>query len=454
VPGPQGETPYSDLEGTEIDAIHVGLGPQWLVMTPDGSRMLVLNHELERDTLAVIDPDAACKGDAPVDTGCVGELEARPLHDRLVLSPDSRFALSYISSEAAYSGAEEVINLNEVGVYDLQQPTVRFATVGFNPQSFAFTRDPDAPRVVALTSNKVVALDLLTGEDVPRELTLGTDTQLEPQEVVISSDDHFALVTVAGSADLFTFDLTQETLPINILSLSGVPESMALSGAGDETLILVDDGYELNIVHHEDFRIDVHPLEDSVNAMRMSPDGRFAVLYDADGLGRFMYYVDMEADRVQAYLLDNPCQDVRVSPDGQALVIFYVPDPWTQQDALDAHHAVAILNLAQGDREPNPILISSAPQGAAFAMGGTPERDDVFVPFDGVDHGLVGRFNLYTYDSKVVETPLWPRSVGVLEADGRVVVVHSVASGMISIFPEDAPERIQFIHGFMIQDIF
>jgi hypothetical protein len=389
----------------------------------------------------VVDLKATCTGEEPVDKGCVHQLESRPLHDSLVFSPDGRWALSYISQEAASSSQEEVINLNEVGIYDLYESTSRFSALGFNPLGFAFTQALDAPRAVVITDSRVIAVDLLTGEAVPRELTLGADTRVTPSQVVITPDDHYALVTMKSSADLYTFDLMQETLPINIISLSGVAQKMTLSSDQDATLITTESGWTLDIVHHADFSVDAIPLEAPVNTL-VSPAGMsFSMLYD------------VAAGRVKGYLLDNPTYQVQVSPRGDAIVIYYQPESSSGQGSLDGSHSVAILNLTNGDRQPNPILVPSAPGSSAFVTGAEPILDQVFVGLEGQGHGLIAGFNLATYDSRVVEVPPHPRSIGRLE-DGRIVAVHDAVNGLLSVFPAGDPGKVQFVSGFANTGLF
>lgn len=456
VPGPQGDQAYTDLEGTQVDTIFVGPGIGPVTPTADGRYLLLLNHDRQQDYLAILDPDAPCTGDYPVDASCIATLEAKPLHDRLELSPDGRFAISYISEQSASESEEAIINLNEVGIYDLEQMTVTFVPLGYNPKAFAFTQDPDqTPRAVVLTASQVTAVNLETPTEwVTRALTLSTDTEVSPSNVILTGDDRYALVTIKGSADLFTFDLSEESLPINILSLSGDALEMARSADGEQTLVLTNNGDYLNIIHHQDFSVDVLSLEDRMRNI-LVPDGAdYAVLYNNNESSDFLYVVDPADGRLQGYLLDNPYREVQASPGGDALAIFYVPR-YSGDSGLDGSYAVALLNLAEGNRQPNPIMVSSYPLNSTFARGSSPEAaQSLFVSLNAGDGGIVGRFNLSTFDTTSVDTPPGPETLAILPSDNRVVVLHSAATGLISIFPEDAPEKIQLISGFMAQDMF
>lgn len=456
VPGAQGEG-YTDQEGVLVRAIYVGEGPQALFAMPEHNRVLLFSHPTGQTasahTLAVVDGDAECTGEQPVDLGCVTSIEAKPLHDQLVASPDGRFALSYISAESAAQADEVVINLNEVGIYDLEAGTVQFATVGFDPRSFAFTKSESAPRVVILTASEVVLLDLLTGKATPRELTLSSSTQVRPSEVQLTDDDSYALVSIDNSPDLFTFDLTQESLPINILSLSGEPIEMGSQAGVGETVILTQGQGQADVVNHSDFSVTHYPLSSPANRILWLPGRAQAALYDATGNYPYLHILDLDRKRVQTYLLDNPCTDVRVSDDGGALVLFYVPDNEGNDGALDDSYAVAILNLDQGDRQPTPILVSNYPAGALFVEGAEPQLDSVLVPLNDRPNGALARFNLSSYDVDVFDIPYSPQRIQALQTDGRVVVSHSATLGMISIFPPNAPESVQFISHFLAQDI-
>ncbi len=443
------EDGYTDLETFDVENIGIGQGPQGLIFTPDKRYILSLTHGEDTDGLAILAPSATCTGERPVDATCVTTLDARPLHDTLVLSPDGRFAVSYISEESASQASQDVINLNEIGVYDLDNRTVLFATLGFSPKGFAFTHAESPPRMVAITETKVVVLDLETGETTQRELAGASDSQLRPDGVVVTGDDHYALMTLEASSDLFTFDLTQPNLPINIINLGMIPRQIALSATGNETLVISTTKTAIGVIHQEDLSVDVYELEQRVTEM-LSPEGSdYAVFYDATGVGRDLYYLDLEQGRMVAYYLENPCVEVHASPGGDALVLYYEPEPYsTGGSGLASSFAVAILNLAQGDRQPNPILVRTLPPAIAFHLGADPSQDQVFAPFQGSESGTVGSFNLSSYDSMAIDVAPMPYAIGIL-SDDRVVVAHQAALGFLSVFPVNDPDLVQFVHGFL-----
>jgi len=137
------------------------------------------------------------------------------------------------------------------------------------------------------------------------------------------------------------------------------------------------------------------------------------------------------------------------------LVLFYKPEPWTGSSSgsgLDSNYAVAILNLGQGDTQPTPIIVSSEPMDAVFYLGADPSQDQVFVPFGTEERGVVGRFNLSTYDSGATQVAPRPVEVGIL-SNGLVATVHQAAFGFISVFSLEDPDHVQYIRGFLTEGL-
>lgn len=451
-PGAQGETGYTDQEGVMSKAIHLGTITSRMTAIPAAHQILVFTEMNGHNQLLSLHPEKPCNGAEPVETSCVSTLEAHPLHDSLVVSPDGHYALSYISVASSNNNTDVVVNLNEVGIYNLVDGTVRFATVGFSPSSFAFTTTGD-PRVVLLTSTDVVLLDLTTGAVKSRELTLNTTSTLHPRQVLLTGDEQLALVTISGSADLYTFDLTQESLPINIISLTGTAGQMINSPSGNSTVILADAGAELNVLQHSDFSLKGYTLTGKMDTLLTIPGREQVVAYDADNGSHYLNLLDLEHNKVQAWLLDNPAPEVRVSPDGDALLLFYVPD-YSGSDVLSSNYGMAVLNLKKGDRQPTPLLLGSYPTGALFIPGAEDALDAVYVTVPDDGSGALAHLNLFDYSVEVYDLPPLPIALAALPEDGRAVVMHNSPLGLISIFSPDDPEGVQFITHFMTTDLF
>lgn len=451
VPGPADVTdaPYSDLSAAEVTVFQFEGTSRALAASPDGQTVVALTHGLT-DQLLIFTGDGAC---VPNEDGSCGApaLEARPLHDQVTFSPDGRWALTWISDGAATETGEAVVNLNEVGIYDLAQREVRFATLGFGPHAFAFTGEGDL--AVVLTRSQVAVVDLPTGDVRLRELTLGSDTRVSPNLVGLTGDDHFALVSVEGSSDLFTFDLTQASLPINILGLSGVPAVMAPTQDGQGTLILTSDGYHLDVLHHDDLTVSSETLRVRANALTVPPAGDYAVLWQMYGTSVGIF--DVRTERVTDVLLDNPAFDLSVSPDAAVLVIFYAPDGADSADGspLSQSYAVALLNLAQGDNRPDPVLTSAPPFGVAFVPGVEVGTGTAYTLLEASDGGRVASFDLDTNGSAALLVGPAPRQIGRLASDGRLVVVHDAGLGLVSLIDPATPDQVQMIHGFLAEDL-
>lgn len=440
VPGPQGDTAYTDLEGSVVSVIGVGDGLTALLDVPGQSKLLSLIHGRDGDAMAVLDLSKACTGETPVDLGCVKHLKAPPVHDQLVVSPDGRFALSYISSWAAASSDSVVVNLGEVALYDLEAEEVRTAQPGTGIRQVIFSSLSGAPMALILTQDQVVKLDLESGAMTPRELTLTTATNLTPQAAVLTDDEAFALVTLTGTADLFTFDLSQPTLPINILALSGNPLGMVKLDASDKTVILSGSGNKVDVVNGTASSVETYSLPYPATAMVPFPNFARVALFDASGSYPYLHVLDLETRKVQTWLLDDTLSQVQVSPDGGSLVLFY-------GSLNNPESAIALFNMAGGAREPSPIQLISPAGATLFQDAIGSDQDQVFLTLSGYNGSYVARFNLATLSAETVEVPPQPQSLYTL-SDGRVVAVHASNLGMLSVFPADDPGLIQFIPNF------
>lgn len=449
LPGAQGEQGYSDLEDVESQAIHVEGMATRLTASPATHTLLAFAQNYNTRTLVAVHTDRECDGAEPTDTGCVTSLEAATLHDAVALSPDGAYAVSYIRDTSSVQNSG-VINLNQVGIYSLADGTVRYATVGFNPSSFAFTTQGE-PRVVILTSTHVALVNLATGATTTRELTLSSATNLEPQQVLLSGDEQYAFVTINGKSDLYTFDLTQDNLPINILSLSGSPGTMINTESGDATVVIA--GTYLNTFRHSDLKVTATPLTTLTTRLISIPGTEAVVAYDDSARYHYLYRYDVDSGKLTTWLLDNPVSKVGVSPDGDALAMFYQPD-YSGNDALSSQVAIAVLNLKKNDRTPTPILIQGTPTNMLFVPGAEDAQDLVFVPVNSGESSVLARLNLFDYSASAIDIPPYPISIMPFQADGRMVIEHNSPLGLMSILEPENPSGVQFITHYMTTDLF
>ena len=133
-------------------------------------------------------------------------------------------------------------------------------------------------------------------------------------------------------------------------------------------------------------------------------------------------------------------------------MVYYRPEGGS--DTLDGSYAIAVLNLAQGDRQPNPVLTYTAPGAAAFLPGASDAEGQVFVALSAWDGTQLASVDLATYSSAAVETAPYAQWMDTLASGDRVVAVHASATGFISIFDPERPRDIRFIRGFLSQDLF
>ena len=442
MPGTSSGEAYTDLEGSSAAFVPLGETLVNLKAAPDLAHIAVIVRAWNGDQqLAMVDP-AAC--DPSTDPApCVSLLPSRPQHDGLIISPDSRWALTWITGQGL--DQSDVVNLSEVAIYNLESgEDPRFATLGFAPSTFKFSQDGD--RVVVLTDGQVVVMDLTTGVTHSRELTLSSETQVRPQFLGLTGDDHFALITLSDSADLYTIDLTQDSLPINILNLARPCTAFATTNDGAASIYMSDTQDAFDVLDHQTMSLRHVELDHFASKIYVPQVGNYVLLYDTWYGQPYLHRYDLARQKLQTWLLDGPISGVDVSPDGGTAVLYYEPY------STGSWWTVGILGLATNERQATPIQMGAEPRGVTFLHqeGG---EDQAIFSLNG-DGGRLAVVGLSSYSAWGVDIPFNAGAIYQLPSDGRLVVVHNSPAGFLTVAPATDPSAVQFYSGFMKTGMF
>lgn len=445
-PGAQGDEPYAELAEASVEAVALGGVAQKLVAHPDGKRLLALTHTRTEDFLVVLDSTKSCALDLPVETGCLQRIPSRPLHDVLEISPSGRYALSYISSEAASNGADGVVNLNQVVIYDLQSGESLASTVGYGPQQVHFAENGDAPRAILLTRTSMAVVELESGLARTRELSVSSSSPAYPSGLVVTGDEHYALVTFEGRSDLYTLDLTQSNLPINILALSAAPKSLVRSTSGERTALLSSNGLGVDVVEHADLSISHFELSHAMSELEALPGREQVLLTRPNQSERLSYVLDLSREKLTGWTHESGYAGVDVSPDGGTLVFRY-PVGSGGSGPLAYENAVGILRLDLGDKQPIPLLLGGVPEDVLFLTGSS-TLPVVATLFSGETYGYVATLSTETLTAQTVEVLGGPTRLFQLPGDGRLVTEYSRPLGLLGVMPADDLSPVQFFSGY------
>lgn len=445
-PGPQGEQPYAELAEASVEAVALGGVAQRLVPHPDGVRLLALTHARTEDFLVILDTSKTCALDLPVETGCIRRIPTRALHDVLEISPSGRYVLSYISAEAASEGAQGVVNLNEVLIYDLETGESRAAAVGYGPQQVRFAELSTPPRAVLLTRTGMAVVELDTGTTRIRELCISSSTPVYPDGLVLTGDEQYALVTLEGRRNLYTLDLTQSSLPLNILALTTAPKVMVRSASGDHTALLADNGLGVDVITHADFSLTHYTLSRAVNSLDALPGREQLLLTYPNRSEKLSYVLDLSQQKLIGYTHESGYSAVDISPEGGTLVFRY-PVGSGGNGPLAYENALGILRLDRGDKQPTPLLLGGNPDAVLFLAGDGPEPM-VATLFSAEEAGYVATISTESFAAQTTEVLGGPSRLLQLPADGRLVAEYGRPLGLLSVMPADDLSPVQFLSGY------
>ncbi|MBX2803153.1 MAG: hypothetical protein KTR31_36065 [Myxococcales bacterium] len=368
-------------------------------------------------------------------------------YNALAFSDDGRFAIAYLDFALGVQ-LEGVVNLTGIAVLDLVDNVSELVTVGFAPDQVLFTYDDggNAVSAVVLSRNQVANVNLLTEPAGVTQfpLTLDPDTERVPTGVALTPDGRYALISTAGSSDLYAIDLDNES--INIVDLSGTPATLQVDGTADRTVLVYGGRSVAEVMEHDFFEVDTIELDEGMN--QVTPIGGSALLW-SDNIGRHdLYRLDLEDNELVEYRLQNPAVSLHVAPTLEFAVALTRPEGGSGNDVdaiYDANPGMEVIDLSDNDSQ--PFLLEGQGLGVAFAQGDT--SLNALVLQRGVDY--LFRYDLYARQSEEIDLAAPPVAIGTL-ADGRFWITHNSPLGLVS-FLDPITGDVTEVGGFAAQGV-
>lgn len=263
-----------------------------------------------------------------------------------------------------------VSDLTQVLFMDLESGAITPVAVGFAADRILFNADDS--KAVVLSRGEVLVIELTSGNydiEVRFPLSLDVDVQVRPQDVALTPDGTYALVTVTGDDSLYVLDLEQES--INIVPLSAAPTAMVVDPVADRSIFVYANMAVVDILEHDLFEIETVPLDEPMNEIQ-SLAGE-ALLYSTAGR-KDAYVLELGSADYDELRLENPPSQLVLSPD-ETLALAITRPEVSGSSGLDAWYdsnwGVEIIDLV--DRENLPLVAESEPLAVAFtAEASTP----------------------------------------------------------------------------------
>lgn len=450
---PDGTTTQVELDGAR--ALHGELAP-------DGETVVLFAQttacedgpEAPRDPQQCLDDGGELVTQQELQVIRGGVVQGAPIQipnhfNRLSFTSDGRQAVAWLEYTAGTTlDISAVDNVTEVMFVDLESVTATPVAIGDVADRILF--DQDDARALVLSRSKVTVVELLSGDyerEVSFPLALDVDDKVQPTDLVLTADGHYAMLTIEGSGDLYVLDLVAES--INIVSLEAVPSDLVVESAMDTSMLVYAGRAKADILDHAYFELDPVDLEEPVSEIHML-EGEAFLVNTTSTVYKDAYRVDLETGEVIEYRLENPAYRAELSPDGNYAVAFTLPEGGYGDgvEALfDQNYGVELISMA--DDQSVPLIATSEPVGLAFRGSGAEsealvlvEGHDELMFIDlaratktplklddvGLDIGTVGETFYITLDS-----PLG--MVSFMDADGEITTVSGFAK--LDFFPPE-----------------
>lgn len=426
------------VDGTYAEVDLNGASPDSLTLVPGGDAVLVHASWPICDTTRkhvkflsdCPDDDLSYGHDLELvkDGAVVGVTADVPYQfNAMAFNEDASLAVAYLDfSNGDAIDVSGVLNLTEAVFVDLTSTEVHRVAVGFAPENVLFTND--GSRAVVLSRSQVAVVDLSTWSlIVTYPLTLDSSTQVEPTDVVLTPDGAYALVTIAGSADLYVLDLVAES--IDIVELNGTPSDLEVDTVNDRTIIVYSNKAQVDVLEHAYFETTGFELDEPASAILATGDQN--LLYNPGSSYHDVYRFNVALGSLDSYRAENPVETMYATEDGTMAVATTRPES-SYSDGVsgfyDAYYGLSIFDLTT-DRTPAALALESAPVGVQLVSEGG--VNTAFVLLAGLDE-LV-QVDLATGASSSLKLAAPPVGITAVP-DGPFVVSHESALGLLSFY--------------------
>jgi len=356
---------------------------------------------------------------------------------------DGQFAIAYLDFSDPDLNLDGVVNLTSVAVLDLERGLSTPVTVGFAADRVLFTHDLDgrAERAVVLSQNEVAVVDLT--DEIPTNrvtfpLTLDPDSVVTPVGIELTPDGRYALISVAGSSDLYALDLESES--INIVELSHNPTDMAVNISTDRTVLVYDGGSVVEVLEHDYFDLDVFALDEPMSRIESGED--FTLLW-SDGDGHDAYLLDLQTNQLTEYRLQNPAISMHIAPTEDFAIALTRPENGFGsgiEGVYDSSPGMEVLHL--DDDQTEPFLLEGTGLGVAWAA----TESSLHALILQQDAEYVYKLDMYTGRAEEISLAEPPIAIGSMR-DGSFYITHDAGLGLVT-FLDPKTNDTRTVSGF------
>ncbi len=432
---PGKDTVRVHLDDAEIDSIEAGAGGAVLARSTEfvcdaGATPSKYVADCPSDRLTQVG-----RADLIDASGSVARFDVGAWYGAFTFSADGHFAVAPIDANRPTAGGG-LVNLTSVLVIDEETKTSYEVSVGFAADRVIFRNDADGKAIgmLVLSRSEVADVDLTSQVAVLRAtypLTLDAGQTVTPIDVALTPDNHYALITIEGSGDLYVLDL--ESPSINIVALAGHPSALLVDPVSDRTYISYKASSRIDVLDHVRFDVETLDVDSATDHLVQGPGFVFA--YSRSG-ALDGYRIDTTTFAVDRYRFTQPPTRVELAPDGTAAI------------ALTATAGVGRLEVAdlrqvdgKVDTDVKPFGLDGVGVGLTFASDADGSR--ALILQDGVD--TLYSLSWPSLQVKAVDLPSPPAAIGTMP-DGTFYITHQDALGLVT-FLDDADNLVE-VNGF------
>jgi hypothetical protein len=449
------------------DAVRVTLEhdaePTRLLASPNATRLLAFTQwpVCTAETKETIERVADCPYDAleyryALDlvegTASYATADVPGFMNAIAFAPDDSTAVAYLDYESGEDiPVDGVVDLSEVVFLDLADGSTERMSIGFSPDEILFSAANDKALVLSRSKATVIGLDDFS-RDVTYDLTLDADVVVDPVGAQLTPDGRYAIISVQGSADLYTLDL--EVPHVDIKELASPPSAMWVSPTTDYdfTVLGYSNATRLDVYDHTYFNDHPVALEEPIDSL-VGANG-LVVAFNVRADTHDVYRLDLATLEVTEYVAANPVSSLEILDVGGApayAVAVMRPENGSGSGLdqyQDQNWGLAVLDL--GDDDIVNLIVEAEPVGMALA-----ERDGrayALVLLEGVETLLM--IDLASPSAaQQIELPAPPLAIGEMP-DGSFYITHDSPLGLATFLDPLDPSSLETASGFATLGLF
>ena len=373
------------------------------------------------------------------DGAVVQTVDISGAYNSITFADDDRYAIAYLDLEDPNFVSQGVMDLTSVMVLDLEANTATAARVGFSANRVLFTYDEQgqASGAVVLSQNSVAVVDLFANPpevDVTFPLTLDPDSTVTPVGVELTPDGQHALISVSNKSDLYALDLVNHS--VNMVELSGIPASMAVNTAMDQTLFVYGSSPTIDVLDHDYFDIVSYEIDESMDSIIQGED--FAILYSTS-TRHDLYHLDLTKEDVTEYRLQNPAISVHLAPT-EDFAIALTRAESGYGEAIDALPGMELIDLV------NEKQLQFALEGVGLGVSFSATESSLHALLLQQGTEYVYKYELYTGVAEQIELSAPPVAIGTMP-NGDFYITHTAGAGLITFLEPSSGETTE-VGGF------